>query len=186
MAARVLIDLPWDNSVHWEDTPPRPGINFGAALGVPDSPTLFRVCILRVPEGDSLPVAFAEFWRRVLTDGPPLCRPGWEVLVVESWPLSGGFTAAVTRADLCDDQSPVFKFRSAELERLWYELPDEEADPAGFETAADTLESRRVELLAQALRADPVAHLLAALREARPVPIWLTNQTRSERVVVDA
>jgi hypothetical protein len=152
-------------------------LNFGAALGVPDSPTMFRVCILRVPEGDPLPNAFAEFWRRVLTEGPPLCRPEWEVLVVESWPLSGGFTAAFTRADLCDDQPPVFKFRSAELERLWYELPADEA-------AADSLERRQVELLAQALLDEPVAALLAALREARPVPIWLTNQTRSKHAVL--
>ena len=41
--------------MRWEDSPARPGINFGGALGAPASPTLFRVCILRVPDGDPLP-----------------------------------------------------------------------------------------------------------------------------------
>src|SRR4051794_36931307 len=45
--------------MHWEDSPPRQAILFGAALGFPGSPTLFRVAIPRVAEGDPLPEAFA-------------------------------------------------------------------------------------------------------------------------------
>ena len=57
------------------------------------------------------------FYFRVLTEGPSQCVPGWEVLVVESWPDSGGFTAAFTQADLCAAQPPIFKLRSEEAER---------------------------------------------------------------------
>jgi hypothetical protein len=62
--------------MRWEDTAPRKAINFGAAFGVPEDPTLFRVCILRVPEADPLPPAFAEFWRRVLAKGRGSARAG--------------------------------------------------------------------------------------------------------------
>jgi hypothetical protein len=168
----------------WEDHPPHPGLDLGAVVGVP-SPrqALFRVCVLHVPDGDPLPAAFAEFWRRVLTDGPLRCGPGWEVLAVESWPDSGGFTAAFTTVDLCDDEPPVFQLASEEVERLWYELPDPD-DPA-FDAAAGALERRWVELLVQVARAEPAAGLMAALRRVRPVPVWLTNQTRSKHRVLD-
>ena len=38
--------------MHWQDTPQWEGINFGSSFGVPNSPTLFRVCVLRVPDGE--------------------------------------------------------------------------------------------------------------------------------------
>jgi hypothetical protein len=168
--------------MHWQDEPPRMGLNLAAVFGVPDSPTLFRVHILRVTDGDELSVAFAEFWRRVLTDGPPQCGLGWEVLAIEHWPDSGGFTAVFTTTDLCDDQPPVFKLRSEEMERLWYELPDPD-DPT-FDAEAEALERRWVRLLVQAADAEPAAGLLAAHRQSRPVPLWLTNQTRSKHRVL--
>jgi hypothetical protein len=168
----------------WEDHPPHPGIDLGAVFGAPSQrQTLFRVCVLRVPDGDSIPTPLTEFWRRVLTDGPPGCGAGWEVLVVENWPDSGGFRVAFSRADLCDDEPPVFKFASVEIERRWYELPDTD-DPA-FDAAADALEQRWIGLLAQAARSAPAATLLACLRRSHPVPVWLANQTGSRHCVLE-
>jgi hypothetical protein len=167
--------------MRWEDSLPRPGINFGALFGVPASSTLFQVYILRVPAGNPLPVALVEFWRRVLTDGPPQCNSDWDSLVLESWPEAGGFTTAFTRSDLCNDQPPVFKLRSTEMERRWYDLPDDDDAAAGVYA----LEQEWVELLTQAAHSDLIAGLLAKLRSVHQARVWLTNQTRSERRVLD-
>jgi hypothetical protein len=163
--------------MQWEDSPPRQAINLGAAFGVPNHPTLFQVCILQVLDCDPLLPALGEFWRRVLTDGPPACSPGWQVLLIESWPDSGGFTAAFTRIDLGSDEPPVFKFRSVEMERLWYDLPDERLS---FDSAAEELERRWIAMLVEASRQQAVVGLLAELRQLHPTPVWLTNQTRSK------
>lgn len=168
--------------MNWEDSPPRKGIAFGAALGLSATPALFQVSILRVPDGEPVPAALAEFWRRVLTDGPPRCARPWDVLAVEYWPNSGGFTAVFTQSNLSGDQLPVFKFRSGEMDRLWHELP--ETDDPGFDAAADTLDRRWVGLIGDALRTPPASDLLAALRRTHPTPVWLTNQTRHLRRVL--
>ncbi|VTR96926.1 hypothetical protein [Tuwongella immobilis] len=153
--------------MHWQDSPPHKAINFGAAFGLPDSPTMFRVSILRVPESDSLPTAFAEFWRRVLTEGPEQCSDAWTVLLVQMNLLGGGFTCVFTGTDLHGDEPPVFKFSSTALEAECYALPECEPGDPQWEADYQALEDRCLEQLVAATKLEPIAGYLAALRERR-------------------
>jgi hypothetical protein len=167
--------------MHWEDTAPRKAINFGAAVGVPDNPTLFRVCILRVPAADPLPPALAEFWRRVLADGSEGCSGWWDVLLFQINLLGGGFTCVFTDHNLERDEPPVFKFSSEALEEECYALPEREPGNPRAEVEYLELEGRCLEQLREAARAEPVAGLLQALRARRAFTLMACDFYRTKR-----
>jgi hypothetical protein len=167
--------------MRWEDTAPRQALNLGAAFGIPDDPTLFRVCILRVSEADPLPPAFAEFWRRVLAEGPGECSARWEVLLFQMNLLGGGFTCAFTDRDLQRDEPPVFKFCSAALERECYALPEREPGDPRAEAEYRALEGRCLDHLRDATRAEPAAQLIRALRERREFAVEVCDFYRTRR-----
>jgi hypothetical protein len=171
--------------MHWEDTPPRKAINLGAAFGIPDNPTPFLVCILRVPETDSLPPAFAEFWRRVLTEGVRYCSDRWEVLLFQMNLLGGGFTCVFTSRELDRDEPPVFKFSSEALERACYALPRREpGDPRG-ELEYQALEDRCLDQLREPVRTGPATEQLRAFRASREFTVLVCDFYRTERWPLD-
>ncbi len=167
--------------MHWEDTPPRQAINLGSAFGIPDNPTRFRVCILRVPEAAPLPPAFAEFWRRVLGEGVSESSDRWEVLLFEMNLLGGGFTCVFTDRDLKRDEPPVFKFASIALEAECYALPEREPGDPRAKREYQTLEDRCLDLLRQTARSEPAACQLRRLRVQRDFSVLVCDFYRTTR-----
>ncbi|WP_020470620.1 hypothetical protein [Zavarzinella formosa] len=165
--------------MRWEDTAPRRAINWGAAAGVPDDSPLYRVCILRVPAADSLPAAFIEFWRRVLTEGPETCSDNWNVLLFQMNLLGGGFTCVFTKRDLNRDEPPVFKFSSESLKAECYELPEREPGDPRAESEYQTLEGRCLDQIREAVRTEPVASLFENLRNQREFTIMVSDFYRA-------
>src|SRR5262245_3634568 len=121
--SRTRLRSAQQSPMHWEDSPPKKAINFGAAFGVPENPTLFRVSILRVSNEDPLPIAFTEFWRRILSAGVEESSDDWEVLLFQLNVVEGGFTCVFTSHDLERDEPPVFKLRSSALEEECSAIP---------------------------------------------------------------
>jgi hypothetical protein len=171
--------------MRWNDTAPRKAINLGAGMGVPADPTLYRVCILKVTESDPLPPAFAEFWRRVLTEGPELCRGRWEILLFPMNLLGGGFTCVFTSRDLDRDEPPVFKFSAAALEAACYALPERPPGDPRADTEYQELENRCLDQLRAAARDEPAAGLWRALRERGPFEAMCCDFYRNKRWPLD-
>lgn len=167
--------------MQWEDAPPQNAINSGAALGVPADPTPFRVCILRVPEADPLPPAFAEFWRRVLAERPGACSDWWKILLFQMNLLGGGFSCVFTDRDLGRDELPVFKFSSEELEAACYALPEREPGDPREEAEYQSLEGRCLDQLSAAARAEPAAGLLRAIRDRQEFAAVCCDFYRAKR-----
>ncbi len=169
----------------WEDTAPGKAINFGVAYGVPDQPTLYRVCILRVPKADPLPPAFAEFWRRVLADGPQQCSDRWEVLLFQMDLLGGGFTCAFTDRELKQDEPPIFKLSSAALEAKCRELPEREPGDPREESEYKALEAQCLNQLQDALRVEPAVGHFRELRDRRAFAVLACDFCRAKTLVLD-
>jgi hypothetical protein len=168
--------------MHWEEMTPRKAINLGAAFGIPDDPLLFHVCILRVPEPDPLPAALAEFWRRVLAEGPGECSDQWEVLLLQMNLPGGGFTCAFTDGHLERDEPPVFKFSSQVLEAECYALPEREPGDPRAEAEYQSLETKCLDQLRAAALVEPAAGLLRVLRCRREFATMVCDFYRTRRM----
>jgi hypothetical protein len=164
--------------MHWEDTAAREAVNFAAALSVPDHPILFRVCILRVAEADSLPAALVEFWCRVLTEGAGACSDCWSVLLFQMNLIGGGFTCLFTNPDRGRDEPPVFKFSSEAIEAECDALPED--DPQA-EEEYQAMEDRVLDMLRQAVRSATVADHLRRLSEAHGFKVQVCDFYRVKR-----
>ena len=134
-----------------------------------------------MPEANPLPPAFAEFWRRVLAEGPGECRGRWEVLLFQMNLLGGGFTCVFTDRDLTRDEPPVFKFSSEALEAECYALPEREPGDPRSEAEYQTLESRCLDQLRNAAQAEPVVGFLRALRERQEFAAVCCDFYRTKR-----
>jgi hypothetical protein len=171
--------------MRWEDAPPRKAINLGAAFGVPDDPTPFRVSVLRVPQGEPLPAAFVELLRRVLTEGVAGCSAGWEVLLFQMNLLGGGFTCVFTTHDLTRDEPPVFKLSSAEIEEACRAIPETEPGDPQAEREFQKFEDGCLELLRQAARSEFIAERLRELRSRHTHAVWVCDFYRTTHVEIE-
>ena len=169
--------------MHWDDTPLRKAVDFGAAFGVPDNPKQYRVCILRVPESDPLPPAFIEFWRRALSEGVEGSSERWEAMLFSMNLLGGGFTLVFTNRELNQHEPPVFKLSAESLETECYELPSREpGDPRSeFEYAA--LEDKCLDLLRDAMSSEPIAGQIQRLRCKRDFSMLVCDFYREKKSV---
>lgn len=175
--------------MHWKDYGPRPAIDLAAAAASVSPgpapvvrPEPFLVRILKVAQGDPLPLAFTEFWRRALTESFPDCSDHWQVMLIQMNLPGGGFSLVFTNDTLDRDEPPVFKLSSEALEHACNALPAREPGDPRAEVEYQQLEDGCLKLLRDAARSEPVVTLLAHLQARRKYSIRLCDFYRTKWV----